>query len=137
MFTKFKHYFTKGSIRWTLVFYDALVYTAVAALAIIPYKSQPVFNMTWWDVLYHWLIGLFSVLGARLLFRVYGQIWRYGDIGAFLRLSVADVLACVAYFLLQFYIPAVRTIRHLCYRCDYIYQPSFLPRIKNDISLFL
>lgn len=109
MFTKFKHYFTKGSIRWTLLFYDALVYTAIAALAIIPYKSQPVFNMTWWDVLYHWLIGLFSVLGARLLFRVYGQIWRYGEIGAFLRLSVADVLACVAYFLLQFFIPAVRT----------------------------
>ena len=57
----------------TLLFYDALVYTAIAACSRM---SQPVFNMTWWDVLYHWLIGLFSVL-ERVCYLEYTD--KFGD----------------------------------------------------------
>lgn len=109
MFQKIKKYLSKFSIRWMLLFYDVLIFTAVLALSFTPYMFRESATFEWFDVLWHFLIGLGSIVICRLLLHVYGQIWRYGNVGSFLRLMAADGIAFVIYYLLQRFIPGVRT----------------------------
>ncbi|HHT67288.1 MAG TPA: polysaccharide biosynthesis protein [Erysipelotrichaceae bacterium] len=110
---KVKKYLSNVSIRWALVFYDVLVFTAVMALALVPYMylEPEIVNYDWLDILWHYLIGLGSLLLGRLLFHVYGQIWRYGGVGSFLRLILADTAALILYYVLQLVIPGVATFK--------------------------
>lgn len=105
-----KNYLSKISIRWTLLIYDAAIFTVVLAFALIPEMSKAAVPYGWLDILWHYLIGLSAVLFSRLVFHVYGQIWRYGEIGAFLRLNGADLLALCLYFFAQLLIPGVHTL---------------------------
>lgn len=109
MFQKINKYLSKFSIRWMLLFYDVLIFTAVLALSFTPYMFRESATFEWFDVLWHFLIGLGSIVICRLLLHVYGQIWRYGNVGSFLRLMAADGIAFVIYYLLQRFIPGVRT----------------------------
>ena len=90
----------RTTIRKTLVIYDFLVYAAVIIAIFFIHKGvaaqQPV-----GDRLIHALAGALCVFGMRFMAKVYSQVWRYGGIGVYMRLIIADFIACVIFYLIE------------------------------------
>lgn len=81
------------NIRWLLVVYDLVVYCCVSLLLFF------VFDKADGRVWLHLGVGIGSVFVSRMFFNIYRQIWRYGDLGAYFRLSVADGVGFILYLL--------------------------------------
>lgn len=64
------------NIRWTLVGYDLIVYALVAVILLVLYGGMDKLST----------VGIFQQVGlsvlciftARLIGKIYGQVWRYG-----------------------------------------------------------
>ena len=54
------------------------------------------------------IISLCFVLIFRFTFNIYSQIWRYGGVQSFLKLLLADALACLCSIAVNLFIPAPR-----------------------------
>ena len=93
-----RRHFSFFPIRWMLVFYDCLVFTSVIAFCLILYKPD---YITWLDVLWHYLLCGTCIVISRFLWSVYGQIYRYGGVQAYIRVMFADTCAMIVYYLLQ------------------------------------
>lgn len=96
-------------VRWMLIFYDLLIYTTVVLFAFVLYEVFKGNTIDWLQVLYHYLLGAGLVILSRFLFKVYGQIWRYGGVQSYIRMLVADTIAVVLYYVIQRLIPAIKT----------------------------
>lgn len=84
-------------IRRALLLYDVLIYSSISLIFLF----FPVAAVPWYMALIHTAIGIIIVSISRILWRVYGQIWRYGSVQSYLRLLVADVCAFYVYYFLQ------------------------------------
>ena len=95
-------------IRWLLVAYDALAYLLVCFVLLYLHPSDEEAFPTRVLVL-QFLIGLVAVIGARMVARVYNQVWRYGGTAAYIRLFLADTCACLLCCAIEF----LRPLRYL------------------------
>lgn len=99
-----KHRYSLFPIRGLLVVYDVLIYTVVISAALIFFPRTDT-KMEFTQVLLHFGVSLPILLLSRLFLRVYGQVWRYGGVGSYVRLMLADVIALFIYFPIQKFIP--------------------------------
>lgn len=91
------------NIRWTLVGYDLIVYALVAVILLVLYGGMDKLST----------VGIFQQVGlsvlciftARLIGKIYGQVWRYGGIQCYIRLLFTDSIAFVAYLCLELLLP--------------------------------
>lgn len=91
------------NIRWTLVGYDLIVYALVAVILLVLYGGMDKLST----------VGIFQQVGlsvlciftARLIGKIYGQVWRYGGIQCYIRLLFTDSIAFVAYLCLEILLP--------------------------------
>jgi len=81
-------------IRWLLVLYDFLVYLIVIGLLSFVYHNS-YFGVSIALSHIHFFAGFVCIFGWRLLFRIYNQVWRYGDLSAFMLLMVSDFVGGV------------------------------------------
>lgn len=91
-----------NSIRWLLVFYDAVIYLVICLLLLF-YNGRNDFSLDQRWI--HFVLGLLLITASRILWGVYKQIWRYGGVESYLRLFVSDGTVIVVYYLIQFVLP--------------------------------
>lgn len=87
-------------IRWQLFFYDILILALVELLLAL---SSGQFTLAGYAA--QLAIAFLCIFAVRLAGNVYGQIWRYGGIQCYIRLSVTDVIAFAATLLLERTLP--------------------------------
>lgn len=90
-------------IRWKLVGYDLIIYAAVAVIILVFYKGNE--YLSFQGVLQQICLSAGCIFGARLLGKVYGQVWRFGGIQSYIRLLFTDAAAFFAYFILNRVLP--------------------------------
>lgn len=88
--------------------YDMLVYFACALLILVIYPSS-IDKLTPILIVAHTAVGMACLLGARLLFGIYRQIWRYAGPAEYMRLLFSDALAAIAFLLLRYIFPRTLT----------------------------
>lgn len=96
------------NIRWTLVGCDLIVYALVAAILLVLYDGMDKLST----------VGIFQQVGlsvlciftARLVGKIYGQVWRYGGIQCYIRLLFTDSIAFVAYLCLELLFPVQKIV---------------------------
>lgn len=78
------------NIRWMLVGYDLVVYAVVAIILLVLYggmdKLSPV------GIFQQVGLSVLCIFAARLLGKIYGQVWRYGGIQCYIRLLFTDMI---------------------------------------------
>lgn len=79
-------------IRRILALYDACILAMVDILMLVLYRSAEALTAS--EVLLHASISAVCIFSARYLGSIYRQIWRYGGVQCYLRLLVADAVAC-------------------------------------------
>lgn len=86
-----------------LVGYDLVVYAVVAIILLVLYggmdKLSPV------GIFQQVALSVLCIFTARLLGKIYGQVWRYGGIQCYIRLLFTDSIAFVAYLCLELLLP--------------------------------
>ena len=92
-----------ANIRWMLVVYDLLVYAVSAFLLLFLYGGND--SLTHKGLLQHLFLSLICIFGARFIWKIYTQVWRYGGIQGYIRLLMSDGCAFIAYFILQMLLP--------------------------------
>lgn len=90
-----KYYF-----RWQLLIYDILILFAVDLLLLVLFRGDEA--LCWYSVLFHGIIFAVCVFAARILGRIYQQIWRYGGIQCYIRLLIVDTIAFAVTLALEF-----------------------------------
>lgn len=90
-----KYYF-----RWQLLIYDILILFAVDLLLLVLYRGDEA--LCWYSILFHGTIFAVCVFAARILGRIYQQIWRYGGIQCYIRLLIVDTVAFAVTLALEF-----------------------------------
>ncbi len=74
------------NIRWMLVRYDLIVYAVVAVILLVLYGGMDKLSTT--GILQQVCLSVLCIFVARLIGKVYGQVWRYGGIQCYIRLSI-------------------------------------------------
>ena len=90
-----KYYF-----RWQLLIYDILILFAVDLLLLVLFRGDEA--LCWYSILFHGAIFAVCVFAARILGRIYQQIWRYGGIQCYIRLLIVDTIAFAVTLALEF-----------------------------------
>ncbi len=124
----------KPNIRWQLVAYDFLILLLAEWMLLVVYKHNP---LTWPGVGAQVMLTWVCVFTARLVGRVYEQVWRYGGIQCYIQLLVTDGCACLANLMLENFLPenivvprllsiccmnllgalAIRMVYRYCFKC--------------------
>lgn len=91
------------SVRWMLVFYDVMIYIAVAILLLVLYEGIDPLSTT--GIFQQIVLSMCCIFSARFWGNVYGQVWRYGGIQCYIRLLFADAVAFVCYLCLEMTLP--------------------------------
>lgn len=102
------------NVRWPLVWYDLIIYAAVAVLLLVIYvgndKLSPI------GILQQIVLSASCIFIARLIGKVYKQIWRYGGIQCYIRLLCIDAVAFSVYLCLELLLPVQKiTFARLLY----------------------
>ncbi len=95
------------NIRWKLVAYDLFLFLLIDIPLLIAYRELQ--GLTNFDIALHATFSLLCVFGARLIGKVYQQIWRYGGIQCYIRLLAVDAAA----FLLNMILERMLPIHHV------------------------
>ena len=90
-------------IRWQLVAYDILILLGVDFLLLYLYRSRE--NLSLPGILAQAALSFACIFSARLLGRIYQQIWRYGGIQCYIRLLVVDGIAFLVNLTLEILLP--------------------------------
>ena len=88
-------------IKWRLCLFDLVVYVA-SLLVIFWIRGIKPNTARFWIQFGIFVVCLFV---ARLLFKVYQQIWRYGSMQAYARLFAADLSGGALYYIIQRLLP--------------------------------
>ena len=91
------------NIRWMLVGYDLIVYVVAAVILLVLYGGMDKLSTT--GILQQVCLSAGCIFVARLLGKIYGQVWRYGGIQCYIRLLFTDSIAFVAYLCLELLLP--------------------------------
>ena len=91
------------NIRWMLVGYDLIVYAVVAVILLVLYGGMDKLSTT--GILQQVCLSVLCIFVARLIGKIYGQVWRYGGIQCYIRLLFTDSIAFVAYLCLELLLP--------------------------------
>ncbi len=89
--------FSIASVNWVLAMYDLIILVVISQFAILIYGG----NNLPYSLYCRLAVLLVLTFAFRFTFKVYRQIWRYGDMQSYTRLSVADVCAFVVYSLAE------------------------------------
>ena len=84
-----KYYF-----RWQLMIYDFSIAFFVDLLLLVFYRGDEAFSLL--GVMLHGGICAVCVFAARIIGKIYQQIWRYGGIQCYIRLLIMDGIAFIA-----------------------------------------
>jgi len=104
----------RGKRGASLLLYDVLALLLVDLLVLVVYPSS-VTPLAAKHILWQMAVGAACIFACRLLFRVYGQIWRYGGTRAYMQLMLSDAVAGLLYYGVNRFlpIPGVTFIRTL------------------------
>ena len=91
------------NIRWMLVGYDLIVYAVVAIILLVIYGGMDKLSST--GILQQVCLSALCIFAARLLGKIYGQVWRYGGIQCYIRLLFTDTIAFIVYLCLELMLP--------------------------------
>lgn len=91
------------NIRWMLVGYDLIVYAIVAVILLVIYGGMDKLSST--GILQQVCLSAGCIFVARLLGKIYGQVWRYGGIQCYIRLLFTDSIAFIVYLCLELLLP--------------------------------
>lgn len=91
------------NIRWRLVFYDILIFSAVEFLLLAVYRGNEALTVA--GEISHAALTLLCVFVCRFFGGVYSQIWRYGGIQCYIRLLISDLVACAVNFCFTLLLP--------------------------------
>lgn len=92
--------------QYVLIVYDSLIMLFADIMLLYFYKSNTV--MTPRAILRYALLVAACVFTARIVGKIYRQIWRYGGIQCYIRLLVSDGAAFVVAFILSWVLPMER-----------------------------
>lgn len=95
------------NIRWKLVLYDLAVLLAVDLLLLVFSGVR----LTKQGTAVQILLGVCVIFAARVIGNVYSQIWRYGGIQCYIRLSITDFIA----FLLMLPCEHIFMVEHITF----------------------
>ena len=102
-----KKYVERDKNRGLLIVYDLLFFTlafiASFGLRISAMDMRDI--VPFWSFVPHFILAYGCLLGARLLFKCYKQIYRYGNMRAFSRMMIAEIVGGVAYIVLAILLP--------------------------------
>lgn len=131
----------KHKFKWTLVFYDFLIFLISSILLVFIYPRS-IDNVTAGLAIIHILFGAICIIVFRFVAKVYEQIWRYAGPSEYMRLLCADAAACVAFLILRSLLPhrisfarciALFAISLLgCIAIRFIYQWIYQRRASNS-----
>ena len=85
-----------SNVRWMLIGYDLIMYAVVAAILLLLYGGMD--KLSTIGILQQVCLSVLCIFVARLIGKVYGQVWRYGGI-------FTDSIAFVAYLCLELLLP--------------------------------
>ena len=91
------------NIRWRLVVYDILILSAVEFLLLAVYRSNEALTVA--GGISQAALSFLCVFFCRYVGGIYSQIWRYGGIQCYIRLLMADVIACAVNFCFELALP--------------------------------
>lgn len=94
------------NIRWRLVVYDILILSAVEFLLLAVYRSNEALTVA--GGISQAALSFLCVFFCRYVGGIYSQIWRYGGIQCYIRLLMADVIACAVNFCFELALPMQR-----------------------------
>lgn len=92
-----------SNVRWMLIGYDLIMYAVVAAILLLLYGGMD--KLSTIGILQQVCLSVLCIFVARLIGKVYGQVWRYGGIQCYIRLLFTDSIAFVAYLCLELLLP--------------------------------
>ena len=92
-----------SNVRWMLIGYDLIMYAVVAAILLLLYGGMD--KLSTIGILQQVCLSVLCIFAARLIGKVYGQVWRYGGIQCYIRLLFTDSIAFVAYLCLELLLP--------------------------------
>ncbi len=93
----------RWNIRWQLVIYDLIMFSGLAfVLLFLRQSTEP---LTFRCALSQSVLSAVCIFTARIVGRVYQQIWRYGGIQCYIRLLVVDACAFLVNFVLERLLP--------------------------------
>ena len=94
--------------RWILRFYDLVIFLLSALFILVIYPSH-IDRLTFGQAAAYAGVGLLCVFIARLILKVYDQIWRYAGPKEYIGLILADGMACLTFVLIRVFFPHVIT----------------------------
>ncbi len=101
----------KYNIRWQLIVYDIMVFLGVDFLLLFLYRNTTPISIK--GIFIQSALSFACIFTARLLGRIYKQIWRYGGIQCYMLLLFVDACAFVLNFILEKSLP----IEHVTFSC--------------------
>lgn len=99
----------KQNIRWMLVLYDLVVYAVAATILLVLYEGMDRLSLT--GIIQQTVLSVICIFLARLIGKVYRQVWRYGGIQCYVRLLITDGIAFLVYLFLEIILP----IQHITF----------------------
>ena len=130
----------KYCFRWQLLVYDIIILFAVDLLLLVFYRGNEALSIN--GVLLHSGIFAVCIFSARVVGKIYQQIWRYGGIQCYIRLLIVDAIAFAVTLAIELILPlfvhveivtfsrllsiasmnllgalAIRMIYRYCYKC--------------------
>ena len=103
-----KYYF-----RWQLLIYDMIILFAVDLLLLVFYRGNEA--LSWYGVAFHGGISAVCVFTARILGKIYRQIWRYGGIQCYIRLLIVDAVAFAVTLAFELLFRSILPIRSIAF----------------------
>ncbi len=91
------------NIKWQLLLYDIIILLLAEILLFFLYRDAS--GISLWGIAIQAALSFVCIFSARIIGRVYQQIWRYGGIQCYIRLLLIDGLAFVATWLLETFLP--------------------------------
>ena len=91
------------NIRWMLVMYDLIIYAIVAGTMLVLYEGMD--KLSTKGILQQVCLSVLCIFSARLVGKIYEQVWRYGGIQCYIRLLFTDSAAFIIYLCLELLLP--------------------------------
>lgn len=91
------------NIRWMLVLYDLIIYAVVAGTMLVLYEGMD--KLSTKGILQQVCLSVLCIFSARLIGKIYEQVWRYGGIQCYIRLLFTDSAAFIIYLCLELLLP--------------------------------
>ena len=92
-----------NGLRLSLFLYDFVIFLLAVLFLFVLYKSQQVMSAK--SIVAHSVLSFVCIFGVRWGAQIYRQVWRYGGIQCYIRLLIADAVACLIYLILEFLTP--------------------------------